>query len=49
VTIIDGAFSGLTGEVTEIDNEKMKLKVNINMFGRETSTELDFDQVDQIQ
>lgn len=49
VTIIDGAFSGLTGEVTEIDTEKMKLKVNINMFGRETSTELDFDQVDQIQ
>ena len=48
VTIIDGAFSGLTGEVTEIDNEKMKLKVNINMFGRETSTELDFDQVDEI-
>lgn len=49
VTIIDGAFSGLTGEVTEIDNEKLKLKVNINMFGRETSTELDFDQVDTIQ
>ncbi|BDZ30035.1 transcription termination/antitermination protein NusG [Lactiplantibacillus sp. WILCCON 0030] len=49
VTIIDGAFSGLSGEITEIDNEKMKLKVNINMFGRETSTELDFDQVDQIQ
>ncbi|VDG17998.1 transcription termination/antitermination protein NusG [Lactiplantibacillus mudanjiangensis] len=48
VTIIDGAFSGLTGEVTEIDTEKLKLKVNINMFGRETSTELDFDQVDQI-
>jgi len=49
VTIIDGAFSGLSGEITEIDNEKLKLKVNINMFGRETSTELDFDQVDQIQ
>ncbi|WP_318767102.1 transcription termination/antitermination protein NusG [Lactiplantibacillus carotarum] len=48
VTIIDGAFSGLSGEITEIDNEKMKLKVNINMFGRETSTELDFDQVDEI-
>ncbi|AVK61900.1 transcription termination/antitermination protein NusG [Lactobacillus sp. CBA3606] len=49
VTIIDGAFSGLAGEITEIDTEKLKLKVNINMFGRETSTELDFDQVDQIQ
>ncbi|CAM3182335.1 transcription termination/antitermination protein NusG [Lactiplantibacillus plajomi] len=49
VTIIDGAFSGLSGEITDIDNEKMKLKVNINMFGRETSTELDFDQVDEIK
>ncbi|MGX7199826.1 transcription termination/antitermination protein NusG [Enterococcus nangangensis] len=46
--IIEGAFSGLAGEVTEVDYEKEKLKVNINMFGRETSTELDFDQVDHI-
>lgn len=48
VTIIGGAFSGLTGEITEIDMEKQKLKVNIDMFGRETSTELDFGQVDKI-
>jgi transcriptional antiterminator NusG len=26
----------------------MKLKVNIDMFGRETSTELDIDQIDKI-
>jgi transcriptional antiterminator NusG len=45
VTIVDGAFSGLVGKITEVDNEKMKLKVNIDMFGRETSTELNFDQV----
>ncbi|MGC6769465.1 transcription termination/antitermination protein NusG [Enterococcus sp. LJL128] len=48
VQIIEGAFSGLEGEVTEIDEEKQKLKVNIDMFGRETSTELDFEQVDKI-
>lgn len=48
VKIIEGAFSGLEGQVTEIDEEKQKLKVNIDMFGRETSTELDFDQVDKI-
>ena len=34
--------------VEEIDEEKQKLKVNIEMFGRETSTELDFDQIDKI-
>ena len=48
IKVIEGAFSGLEGQVTEIDEEKQKLKVNIEMFGRETSTELDFDQIDQI-
>ncbi|EKK20053.1 Transcription antitermination protein NusG [Fructilactobacillus florum 8D] len=45
VTITEGAFNGLSGKITSIDNEKGKLKVNIDMFGRETSTELDFHQV----
>ncbi|USS84915.1 transcription termination/antitermination protein NusG [Fructilactobacillus ixorae] len=45
VTIVEGAFKGLSGKITSIDNEKGKLKVNIDMFGRETSTELDFHQV----
>jgi len=48
VTIIEGAFAGLTGAITEIDQEKQKLKVNIDMFGRETSTELDFEQIDKL-
>lgn len=48
VKIIEGAFSGLTGEISEIDSERQKLKVNIDMFGRETSTELDFEQIDKL-
>lgn len=48
VKIIEGAFAGLEGQVAEVDLEKQKLKVNIDMFGRETSTELDFEQVDHI-
>ena len=48
VTIIDGAFSGLVGKITEIDTEKMKLKVDIDMFGRETAAELNYDQVDKL-
>jgi len=48
VKIIEGAFAGLEGQVSEIDEEKQKLKVNIDMFGRETSTELDFEQVDSL-
>ncbi|KRL59507.1 NusG antitermination factor [Lentilactobacillus parakefiri DSM 10551] len=46
VKIVDGAFTGLDGKVTEVDNEKQRLKVNIEMFGRETSTDLDFNQID---
>ncbi|KRN83723.1 transcription termination/antitermination protein NusG [Ligilactobacillus acidipiscis] len=48
VTIVDGAFSGMVGKITEIDNEKMKLRVDIEMFGRETAAELNFDQVDKL-
>ena len=48
VTIVEGAFKGLVGKVTAIDREKMKLRVNIDMFGRETATELNFDQVDKL-
>ncbi len=48
VKIVDGAFSGLEGKITEVDHEKAKLKVNIDMFGRETSAELNFDQVDPV-
>lgn len=48
VKIVDGAFANLAGKITAVDAEKLKLKVNIDMFGRETSTELDYDQVDKI-
>ena len=45
VAIIDGAFSGLSGQIEEIDREHDKLRVVIEMFGRETVAELDFIQV----
>ncbi|WDF83167.1 transcription termination/antitermination protein NusG [Lacticaseibacillus pabuli] len=49
VKIIDGAFSGTTGKLTEVDHEHYKLKAIIEMFGRETTAELDFDQAAKIQ
>ncbi|WP_124057733.1 transcription termination/antitermination protein NusG [Vaginisenegalia massiliensis] len=45
VEITDGAFSGLSGQIEEIDEEHDKLKVVIEMFGRETVAELDTTQV----
>ncbi|WEV44125.1 transcription termination/antitermination protein NusG [Lactobacillus sp. ESL0684] len=48
VTIIDGAFNGVEGKITEIQPDKYKLFVSVDMFGRETTTELDYEQVKKI-
>jgi len=45
VGIIDGPFKGFDGTVSEVDPVKGKLKVLVNMFGRETPVELDGLQV----
>ena len=46
VRIKEGAFEGWTGKVTEISEERSKLKVLVNIFGRETPVELDFTQIE---
>ena len=48
VIIIDGPFKELEGKVSEVDNERGKVKVLVSMFGRETPVELDFLQVKRI-
>ena len=45
VIITDGPFKDLEGKVSEIDNERGKVKVLVLMFGRETSVELDMLQI----
>ncbi|MFT8872742.1 MAG: transcription termination/antitermination protein NusG [Sporolactobacillus sp.] len=45
VKVKSGPFADFIGSVENIDVEKSKLKVHVNMFGRETPVELDFDQV----
>jgi transcriptional antiterminator NusG len=48
VKIIDGPFKEFEGKISEVDQEKGKVKVLVNMFGRETPVELDFLQVKKI-
>jgi len=43
-----GPFANFVGSVEEILVDKMKLKVLVNMFGRETPLELDFTQVEKV-
>jgi len=48
VKITDGPFKDFDGKISEIDPLKGKVKVLVNMFGRETPVELDFLQVKKI-
>ena len=45
--IIDGPFTGFSGVVDEISDEKSKLKLMISIFGRSTPVELEFFQVEK--
>ncbi len=48
VRIKEGPFSDFQGQVIEINEEQLKVKVLVNIFGRETPVELDFVQVAKI-
>ena len=48
VRIMDGPFKEYEGKVSDIDEQKGKVRVMVNIFGRETPVELDFLQVKKI-
>ncbi|MFZ0444258.1 MAG: transcription termination/antitermination protein NusG [Bacillus sp. (in: firmicutes)] len=48
VKVNEGPFANFTGSVEEIDKDKAKVKVLVNMFGRDTPVELEFTQVEKI-
>lgn len=45
VRVVDGPLEGFIGTVEEISLEKNRVKVTVSMFGRETSVELELEQV----
>ena len=47
VNIVDGPFKGMSGEVSNIDLENNRLVVNIDLFGQETSVEVELFQVNK--
>ena len=47
VKVITGPFSGFSGLIEEVNNEKKKLKVMVLIFGRKTPLELSFTQVEK--
>ncbi|MEG9298760.1 transcription termination/antitermination protein NusG [Mangrovibacillus sp. Mu-81] len=48
VKVNEGPFANFTGSIEEIDSAKSKVKVHVNMFGRDTPVELDFSQIDKL-
>lgn len=48
VQIIDGPFKNFEGKVSNVDDTRGKVKVLVNMFGRETPVELDALQVRKV-
>ena len=48
VKITDGALKGFEGKIEEVDQDKGKVRVLVNMFGRETPVTLDFLQAKKV-
>jgi transcriptional antiterminator NusG len=48
VRIISGPLENFVAQIQEINKEKRKIKALVNMFGRETPVELEFNQIEKI-
>ncbi|OFI06906.1 hypothetical protein CLOACE_06990 [Clostridium acetireducens DSM 10703] len=48
VKVVSGPLTDFPAVIQEINVEKCKIKALVNMFGRETPVELDFNQIDKL-
>ena len=48
VRIISGPFKGFAGTVEEVNEDRQTIRTKVDMFGRATPVELEFDQIDKI-
>ena len=48
VKVTEGPFSGFSGVIEEINAEKGRIRVSVEIFGRPTPVEIEFSQVEKL-
>jgi transcriptional antiterminator NusG len=48
IRIISGPFRGYSGSVEEVNMQRNKIKALVNIFGRDTPVEIDFEQAEKM-
>ena len=48
VRIIEGPFQNFSGYISDIDEERGRLRIMVDILGRSTPVELDFLQVEKV-
>ncbi|MBI5184297.1 MAG: transcription termination/antitermination protein NusG [Nitrospinae bacterium] len=48
VRVVEGPFNNFVGVVEEVNSERGKVKIMVNIFGRATPLELEFSQIEKV-